>query len=76
MSLRTVEMPEMLASFSVVTLEMVENSETFIKIIGYRYGKKIRQNGREVGVFPFFNCFLSSYKIFRQPIHLTYFTFN
>ena len=38
-------MPEMLASFSVVTLEMVENSETFIKIIDYIYGKKGKMGG-------------------------------
>jgi hypothetical protein len=40
MYVRTVEVAKMMTSFTVVALEMAETYKTFIKIIGYRYGKK------------------------------------
>jgi hypothetical protein len=50
MYVSTEEVAEMMASFTVVALEMVETYKTFIEIIGSRYGKnKAKRRGR----FPF-----------------------
>jgi hypothetical protein len=69
MYVRTVEMAEMMASFTVVALEIVETYKTFIKIIGYRYGgKNPRQSEGE--------CFHLKFIQNSQAKHLTHFTFN
>jgi hypothetical protein len=47
---RTDEMAEMMVSFTVVALEMVETYKTFIEIIGSRYGKKKAKGGGEVSI--------------------------